>query len=31
MIYGAAITVWCIMKLKALPSDVTSEPVNADL
>jgi hypothetical protein len=30
-IYGTLITAWCILKLKALPSDVTSAPVGAGL
>jgi len=29
--YGMAITAWCILKLRALPSDVTSERANASL
>jgi hypothetical protein len=30
LIYGISITGWCVFKLKALPSDVPSAPVNAN-
>jgi hypothetical protein len=29
-VYGTGITAWCVLKLKALPSDAPSEPVNAN-
>jgi hypothetical protein len=30
LVYGTAITAWCVLKLKSLPSDVPSEPIKAN-